>query len=400
MSFLENLIKKNDITYIFIRHGLGCHNMVNKLGNIKLDESVKNIPDPELTGDGVFYSCKNSTAINNILVDKYNINTINIIGCSPLIRAMETAYYMSRQWKEPPKKIYVLPFLREINESAKDIYSQESIEVMNKKSYYKILDIEIQKDILRKKGILNFFDFSIVEKYLTFRNEAGNISKFINWFKDIITQNTTFKIVVFIITHAGVLNRFAKENNFTDSFYNNSGFIFSKNKISSINKYLNFKDDISPYYFDIKYFNQGKNEMCPSNRCNNLYDAIPDTIPDNDDIPPNVQDLLINLFNFVTEGNYSIKQIPGKVYSTLKKIANMQKNEVESIIYDLLKKANGRINNENIINDLVIMITKWQKEKQQKFACQIIKKNSKLWTDFEMILTIYVVYIGKICPIG
>ena len=276
-----------DINFIFIRHGYSCGNYTNSLTKkIDLDEKYQHIIDPELTGNGVYYSCKNSNTINNILADKYNIDTINIIGCSPLLRSMETAYYMSRQWKNPPNTIYVLPYLREIDEQSlnDDIYSSKSIENMNKRSSYKMKEIDEQKEFLKKKGILDVFDFDIVKKYKKERKDPGDINKFMNWFSKILEPNVTKlkhdKIInVFIITHSGVLNYYAKNKNINDTFYNNTGFIVKYNKYKepiykSINKYLDFNEQSinSKYYFDISY--TGKQDVCENDRCNNIYKYI------------------------------------------------------------------------------------------------------------------------------
>ena len=84
--------------------------------------------DPVLTEIGVEASIYNGCIINKILRNlsqftnkkELEMKTFNVVGCSPLLRSMETAYYMTRKWKNPPDQIYVFPLLREIDESSID----------------------------------------------------------------------------------------------------------------------------------------------------------------------------------------------------------------------------------------------------------------------------------------
>ena len=127
--------------FVFVRHGLSCHNAVRYLQkspeNIKsliIDKSKLKEKDPELTEIGVDASIENGCIIKNIIknLDKVSqsditIKEFDVVGCSPLIRAMETAYYMTRKFDNPPNKIWVFPFLREIDEMSSDKYSENSI---------------------------------------------------------------------------------------------------------------------------------------------------------------------------------------------------------------------------------------------------------------------------------
>ena len=269
-----------NINFCFVRHGYACHNAVRNLYKNKLisyEESKKitapGNKDPELTEIGVQASINNGMIITKLIKEvssnaknkSMDIQTINVVGCSPLIRSMETAYYMTRKWKTPPNKIYVLPILREIDEGSSNKYSKESRERMNGLMAYGMKSIEEQKEYLKSKGILEFFNFDFVEGNIE-RTEPGDINKFINWISR--TQFCKNDCNMFIVTHAGVLNEYAKEG-----FFNNSGFVVNytkenngrmiRNQLFSLNKILPrsfFYDYDKTEYNGIEYY-------CPSNRC-------------------------------------------------------------------------------------------------------------------------------------
>lgn len=291
-----------NVNFAFLRHGYGCHNAMSNLvyndvisaSNaskfMKRGVESKNIlkgdilplNDPVLTNVGVEASIYNGCIINKILrrlSTMYNINknlrmdTFNVVGCSPLIRCMETAYYMTRKWKNPPNKIYVFPLLREIDESSFDKYSEASREIIRITPSYSIKSIDEQKQYLQKLGILDFFDFSFVETFPLERIEPGDIKEFMNWFAKyfmtLLNTNDT-NLNVFITTHAGVLKDYSGEG-----FYNNSGFVinttytdnFAKKMYISLNNYIKeydfFKNYSDPKYNSVKYY-------CPSDRCGQL----------------------------------------------------------------------------------------------------------------------------------
>lgn len=279
-----------NINYIFLRHGHGCHNAINSLYNDGMisKETMRSYHssefyDPELTSIGVDASIHNGGVISKLLksskssnlLDNLDLSTINIVGCSPLIRCMETAYYMTRKWKNPPNKIYVFPHLREIDESSHDKYSIESINIINSNSSYAMKSIEEQKKYLRENNILDFFDFSYVEAFYDERNMPGDINMFIKWFLRNFISNIVYvpRVNVFIVSHAGVLKDFSNEG-----YMNNSGFILKTtntheniiyDKSLSLNRLLpnDFYKDYDNSYF-IK-----KNYKC-NNRCSNMCNYI------------------------------------------------------------------------------------------------------------------------------
>jgi len=295
-----------NINFAFLRHGYGCHNAMSNLvnegvisytnankflkkndGNLNVFTSdIVPLNDPVLTNVGVEASIYNGCIINKILRQLPNLtgdknlqmDKFNVVGCSPLIRCMETAYYMTRKWKNPPKQIYVFPLLREIDESSNDKYSETSKDIMRITPSYAILPIQEQKMYLKKLGILEYFDFSFVESFPQERIEPGDIHEFIKWFKYFVNllEKRSGSLNVFVTTHAGVLRDFSKTG-----YYNNSGFVINttkkiigdstSNKHFTINKLISLNDYITSYNFfrDYQKYNK-KSYYCPSDRCGQL----------------------------------------------------------------------------------------------------------------------------------
>ncbi len=291
----------NNINFCFVRHGYSCSNALSSLeknnvitlddrkkfaGKSNQQDNIKPLIDPELTPIGVDASINNGCIISKIIRSLYkltgkeqlNIDKMNIVGCSPLIRAMETAYYMTRKWNNPPNKIYVFPLLREIDEGSDNKYSTQSRRVIDTNPGYKMKSIEKQKAYLQNAGILEFFDFTFVEQYTDLRKEPGDIVEFIKWFYKYFLPQINIKnngsLNLFVVTHAGVLKDFSEEG-----FYNNSGFLVSTNtniKENDLNfefrHYISFNNFLPQFFF--KDYNKsvynGKEYFCPSNRCGQL----------------------------------------------------------------------------------------------------------------------------------
>lgn len=221
------------IRFIFIRHGQGCHNVIGtfyKKGLFKyndvLDLSGKSVKkelamiDPELTSIGVGATKKNARILKKVL-EKRNINKIDLFLCSTLLRTMETGFYTKRELGGNDKKIYVCPFLREIDESSDNPKSESSRQVIETVPEYAMKPVEMQQRHLQENGILGHISFNYLDPNL--RKEPGDIKDFINWlfssklFRK-VSGGEDINIVAF--THAGVLKHFMKEG-----FYNNTGFI-------------------------------------------------------------------------------------------------------------------------------------------------------------------------------
>ncbi|NBO99352.1 MAG: phosphoglycerate mutase family protein [Proteobacteria bacterium] len=280
-----------NVNIAFVRHGYGCHNALRPLirseflkPTITMEE-LQIHSDPELTPLGVDASIHNGCVVAKMIRNawktngnrNYQVDSVNLVGCSPLIRSMETAYYMTRKWKNPPNKIYVLPYLREIDESSPDKYSPHSRAAIDTIPSYRMKTIAAQKEYLRKGGILQFFDFSFVETDPVARSEPGDILTFNKWLSKVLLprfQITTSSFNLFIVTHAGVLRDFSGQGH-----YNNSGFLVNLsidpdkpskfplyNFFFPLDQYLPpdfFSNYSDPEYTDSKYF-------CPSGRCGQL----------------------------------------------------------------------------------------------------------------------------------
>lgn len=285
------------INFAFLRHGHGCHNALGPLyksGYIQrqdLDDFLNMKCDPELTQLGVDASLHNGCLVSKILkrmpnsIEEYSMNPVNVVGCSPLIRCMETAYYMTRKWQNPPPKIFVFPYLREIDESSKDPYSDKSRQKMANTPAYAMKSIADQKEYLQSRGILQFFDFSYVENNLRARHEPGNLFVFMRWFarKFVIPNKleTKRELKVFVTTHAGVLKHFAEE-----SFQNNSGVVvkttFTEPSNIDFNGFVSLNDLLPSTSFFAQYNHPEYNKeeyFCPSDRCGNLCSRLQSTDP-------------------------------------------------------------------------------------------------------------------------
>lgn len=285
-----------NVNVAFLRHGYGCHNALTPLltnGVIEKQDHKAFLnmqADPELTQMGVDASEHNGCIMSKIIKNLHKtenskllkMDTINLVGCSPLIRCMESAYYMTRNWVNPPNKIFVFPFLREVNERSDDIYSAESRRIMQTTPSYAMKTINEQKAYLQKIGILDYFDFRFVEikDGPSYRQEPGDIGRFLEWFVYTLYSSENKKINMFITTHAGVLKNFMKD----EGFSNNSGFVVNArlskngnkiNDVVSLNKYLPndfFTNYKNPTYNTKEYF-------CPSGRCGQLCNIAPSNKP-------------------------------------------------------------------------------------------------------------------------
>lgn len=277
-----------NVNIAFVRHGYGCHNALRPLvrneflkPTITMEELEIN-SDPELTPLGVDASIHNGCVMARLIRNawkingnrKYKVDGVNLVGCSPLIRSMETAYYMTRKWKNPPNKIYVLPYLREIDESSSDKYSPHSRAAIDTIPSYRMKTLAEQKEYLRKNGILKFFDFSFVESDPISRSEPGDIITFNKWLaKELLPRfyvtSNTFNL--FIVTHAGVLRDFSGQGH-----YNNSGFLVNMNIGTNARTLYNFfipfdqhlPKEFFSNYSDLEYSNP--DYFCPSGRCGKL----------------------------------------------------------------------------------------------------------------------------------
>lgn len=285
-------MKEYTVNFTFVRHGYGCHNAARPLyrNGVLTRENVDvlHMADPELTPIGVDASMNNGCIISKVLQKmplitndpKMEMSPVHVVGCSPLIRSMETAYYMTRNWRDPPSKIYVFPLLRELDEKSTDKYSTTSKQAIEKIPSYAMKSIKEQKQYLESIGLLKYFDFTFVENNEALRKEPGDIQTFIRWFATQAPIKNHKVINCFIVTHAGVLRDFAHQG-----FANNSGCVvnttittdkkqvldISYNKLVVLDSYLPkifFSNYTNTDFTNPKYF-------CPSSRCGQLCSVVP-----------------------------------------------------------------------------------------------------------------------------
>lgn len=276
------------LNWVFVRHGFGCHNALSSLIQNQVisaadgEKLSTELVDPELTPLGVEASLNNGCVVASLVKKIASIisdpavqmDSIDIVGCSPLIRSMETAFYMTRNWKTPPKTIYVFPHLREVDEGSSNKNSFNSLRRIDTIPSYAMKSINEQKKFLQDNGILQYFDFSFVEIFAKERKLPGDIPTFMTWFiKNVATKSGKDKLNTFIVTHAGVLKDFSGTG-----YHNNSGlFINSKvdgkkvvNKTGSLHTLL-------PESFFKEYYNNefvAPEFYCPSTRCASLCSAV------------------------------------------------------------------------------------------------------------------------------
>jgi broad specificity phosphatase PhoE len=250
-----------DINFIFLRHGESCQNLLYKIyskGNLTSRQYHKlftKFIDPTLSDTGVQDS-KTAGIILKKNLHKIGINKIHFIASSPMIRAIETAYYMSLLPKQiseitTDKTIYVCPYLREM-------YTGDSAFITDQK--FPLKSISEQKKYLSENE-LNAIDFKFVQdEHL--RREPGHLKKFIKWFgksgiaQELINKNKESTLNVIIFLHSHVIKEFSDL-----SSKNNTGFILKT--VYNKNNFFYTKNDI---YKHTDHFDRSKFE-CPSTKC-------------------------------------------------------------------------------------------------------------------------------------
>lgn len=242
-------MKNTIINFYFIRHGLSCYNAIkSEVINDKWDGDKERASDPHLTNIGAY----NSIISGEWLYKKIN-NNFDMVFSSPLIRAMETAQLMSLR----KNKVFVVPYLRELDEHSFDKYSRKSIRKMLSNPAYKKISKKNQKKQLKKNLMWYYkgkrmYKFYHPEKY----NTVGDIKCFIDYFYKYFYNklNNKMEYNILIITHSGVLKDY-----YNKSFKNNDGFCLKiKDK-----KIIKQKRLHNP---NISYI-KSLDDICGENRC-------------------------------------------------------------------------------------------------------------------------------------
>lgn len=243
------------VNFVFLRHGESCQQVIYKhiTDKIKKHELFETYTDPPISDSGVIDSIeigeKYSKLFSNGKFGK-TIDSFDIIGCSPMLRAIETAYFMSLQYK--PNNIYVYPFLRE----CRKCNETDTAEILNK--LWPMRSINDQKNYLEKEGIHNI-NFKYVDNNND-REAYGNISIFLDWFSKNIILPDKPEINILIITHSHVI----ATSDYSELVDNNGGFILSTTIIDNNIKYN--KNNIRGIWPNHIY----KKFKCPTNRCKDV----------------------------------------------------------------------------------------------------------------------------------
>ncbi len=240
---------KIKLTFFFIRHGESCQNLIRKLKLYPHEYAslfLKNY-DPTLSDSGKIDSIKYGKKLPKF----------DIIGSSPMLRAIETAYFMTNR-KNRYQKIHVFPYLRE---TLSNFDSKEELNIV-----FPMKSIDEQKSYLLNEKISNI-NFNYVSDY---RDEPGDIEKFIKWFAkefDLTYYLHKKEILIGIFIHSNVIYQF---NNIKTK--NNDGFKL-KSQYNIKKKEISYnKENMS-----LINHNYNKNESiinCPTLRCKDLCEYI------------------------------------------------------------------------------------------------------------------------------
>lgn len=253
-----------EINFIFIRHGESCQNLVGSLYNKydrKYNELLDKFSDPTLSDTGIFDSIKAGILLKKNLA-KYNINKIDFIAASTMIRAIETAYYMTfnSKYQENPI-INVCPYLRET-------HTPDSVTQTNRS--FPLKTLTEQKHYFQSKKMRAAINFNNVlgkdpSDQFYIRETPGDIKQFIVWFtKNILKKKIPLKvnnpINVLVFLHSGVMKDFSAKGP-----RNNTGFILQTKYNKNKKKIEYCKKDVYMHHTDFE-FNRTKT-MCPSISC-------------------------------------------------------------------------------------------------------------------------------------
>lgn len=254
---------KQQINFIFIRHGESCQNLVGSLYSKydpKYNKLLDKFSDPTLSDTGLFDSIKAGFLLKKNLA-KYNINKIDFIAASTMIRAIETAYFMTFNSNYQKKIIInVCPYLRET-------HTPDSITQTNRS--FPLKTLTEQKHYFQSKKMIEAINFNNVlgkneSGKFYIRETPGDIKRFIKWFnKNILIKEISLKdnpINVLVFLHSGVMKNFSSKGP-----RNNTGFILQA-KYNNKNKKIEYsKEDIYMHHTDFE-FDRTKT-TCPSTSC-------------------------------------------------------------------------------------------------------------------------------------
>ena len=272
------------INFVFLRHGESCQQVAyNKKRGKEYNEFFRKFADPTLSDKGKIDSINAGKSIKEFLskgdfiydVRQYDyekpidlkINDFDIIGSSPMLRAIETAYFMSNgnygndgnDGNDSKQEIFPFPYLRECYYCD----SRDNLKLLD--SQWPLKSIKDQEEYLKSVNIdnINFKYVKNVENGL--RLESGDIKKFIEWFgKNVELPDKPDKpdkesINVLIVIHSHVLRKVGSGGHFD----NNMGFIITSTYQKDNKEIIYNEENLIAVWPTIK----GAKFECPTVRC-------------------------------------------------------------------------------------------------------------------------------------
>jgi broad specificity phosphatase PhoE len=244
------------INFIFLRHGESCQQITRLIDDPKKrKEMFHKFFDPTLTDNGIENSVTTGIQVKNVLNKNFNINTFDIIGCSPMLRAIETAHYMTKNYNYT-NPIFVLPFLRECHGCVQPVKEKDTPKKLDE--IWPMKSIETQKEYLKSQNIDNISFY--YTRNLLARSQPGNIENFIKWLQTNFKLPNKPVVNILIVLHSHVIMDAFDKN----GVYNNSGFLMTATKNESEIIY-NKKNIVAVWPTILQ-----KSLKCPSIKCPNI----------------------------------------------------------------------------------------------------------------------------------
>ena len=248
------------INFVFIRHGESCQQLVSQIQDSKKRHELFNkYTDPTLSDQGIQNSILAGRELKKTLNKEFGIKSFDIIGCSPMLRAIETAHYMTTSYNYN-KPIFVFPFLRE---------SKENDTVKDVDIRWPMKSIDEQKEYLKTEEIDNITFYYV--RNLLARSQPGNIENFIKWLSSNLELPNKPVVNILLVLHSHVImTAFDKSG-----VNNNGGFIMSAEMKNGGIVYN--KKNIRAVWPRTLH----KRLKCPSVKCPNICEAIESSIENN-----------------------------------------------------------------------------------------------------------------------